>query len=56
MSNELVVPPGGCPAVHLKEAEAAVGGKKPWHVYLGKDNDEVAHQQLPSGFAISFEA
>ena len=57
--------PAGCPAVHLKEAEAAVGGKRPRcsseraPVYVQcepKDNDELAHQQLPSNYAISFEA
>ena len=49
----------------LHEAEAAVGGKRPRgsregapvHVqYEPKVNDEVAHQHLPSNFAISFEA
>ena len=54
-------------AVNFHLAEAAVG-KKTGPVALAnehlftyvqcepKDNDEVAHQQLPSNFAISFEA
>ena len=53
-------------AVHFHEAEAAVG-KKTGPVALArehlftnvqcepKDNNEVAHQQLPSNFAISSE-
>ena len=53
------------PAVHFHEAEAAVGEKRPrgsleqapvYGEFEPKDNDEVAHQQLPSKFAISFEA
>ena len=52
-------------AVHFHEAEAPVGKNRPRGsrerapVYVKcepKDNDEVAHQQLPSNFAISFEA
>ena len=53
-------------AVHFHEAEAAVGktqavalAREHLFTYVQcepKDNDEVAHQQLPSNFAISFEA
>ena len=57
-------------AVHFHEAEAAVEKKTGpvalvrehlfqfvrEHLFEPKDNDEVAHQQLPSNFAISFEA
>ena len=54
-------------AVHFHEAEAAVKkntgpvalARKHLFTYVQcepKDNDEVAHQQLPSNFAISFEA
>ena len=52
-------------AVHFYEAEAAVGKNRPCGsrkrapVYVKcepRDNDRVAHQQLPSDFAISFEA
>ena len=52
-------------AVHFHEAEAAVGGKRPrgsrerapvYVQFWPKDNDEVALQQLPSNFAIHFEA
>ena len=48
----------------LHQEEAAVGGKRPRgsqerapvHVqFEPKDNDEMAHLQLPSNFAISFE-
>ena len=56
--------PAGRPAVHLNEAEATVGGKRPrgsserapvYVQYEPKNNDEVGHKQLPSIFAISFE-
>ena len=49
----------------LHDAEGSVGGKRPRgsrerapvHVkWESKDNDKVAHQKLPSNFAISFEA
>ena len=52
------------PAISFHEEEAAVGGKRPRgsrervpvHVQCEpKDNDEVAHQQLLSDFAMSFE-
>ena len=52
-------------AVHFHEAEAAVEKNRPRgsrerapvHVQCGpKDTDAVAHQQLPSNFAVSFEA
>ena len=52
-------------AVHFHEAEASVeknrprGSRERAPVYVQcepKDNDEVANQQLPSNFAISFEA
>ena len=51
-------------AVHFNKAEASVGGKRPRgsrerepvYVYCEpKDNDEVAHQQLPRNFAISYD-
>ena len=54
-----------CPAVHFHEAESSVGEKRPRGsrerapVYVQcepKENDEVAHQVLPSNFVISFEA